>query len=95
MNEMKVGNVFLPGLEVLFLVRSGLTSASQPSQSHLLFTQILRTVLEIYPDYSLSHITYDPFLEKKGAASDDEKDCQDSEQIASDVNTTVSVLEIK
>ena len=46
MNEMKVGNVFLPGLEVLFLVRSGLTSASQPNQSHLLFTQILGTVLE-------------------------------------------------
>ena len=62
MNEMKVGNVFLPGLEVLFLVRSGLTSASQPNQSHLLFTQILRTVLEIYPDYSLIHITHDPFL---------------------------------
>ena len=61
MNEMKVGNVFLPGLEVLFLVRSGLTSASQPNQSHLLFTQILRTVLEIYPDYSLIHITCGPF----------------------------------
>ena len=60
MNEMKVGNVFLPGLEVLFLVRSGLTSASQPNQSHLLFTQVLRTVLEIYPDYSLIRITCGP-----------------------------------
>ena len=55
MNEMKVGNVFLPGLEVLFLVRSGLTSASQPNQSHLLFTQILGTVLEfIYWYFNVS-----------------------------------------
>ena len=50
----EVGNVFLPGLEVLFLVRSGLTSAPQPNQSHLLFTQILRTVLE----YTLELINF-------------------------------------